>query len=189
MPSPQEILPDDGMRASPWRSVAAAPSTIFAAQLNERERQIILIVVGIAVNRVAENFGGVRGVAEMRVDVAEQREVGVVLAAFFGDLIRGVERLLVKTFAEIGVGEIEFHVVGIGIGFQRGLKMQDRVVVEAIAREQHADSGLRAVIAGAELVELFHGFARVGDFAEFQICFGEQVEILRLVRDAWRFRR
>jgi len=107
---------------------------IFASQLRERERQIVLIVVGIAMDRVAENFGGARRVAEMRVDVAEQREIGIVLAAFFGDLIRRIERLLIKTFAKIGVGEIEFCVVGFGIGFQRGLKMRDGVVVEAITR-------------------------------------------------------
>ena len=59
--------------------------------------------------------------------------------------------------------------------------MQERLVVEAIASEEHADSGLRAEIAAAELVELRDGLACVVDFAEFQICFGEQVEILRLV--------
>ena len=59
--------------------------------------------------------------------------------------------------------------------------MQDRVVIQAIAREKHADAGLRAVVAAAELIELFHGFARIGGVAEFQIRFGKQVKILRLV--------
>ena len=63
--------------------------------------------------------------------------------------LRGLERLLVLAFAEIGVGQIEFHIVGVGIGLQRGLEMLDGVVVQVIAREQNADSGLRAEVAAS----------------------------------------
>ena len=79
--------------------------------------------------------------------------------------MRDVDGLRELAFAEEGVGEIEFHVVGIGIGFCGGLEMFDRVVVEAIAREKDADAGLHAEIFGADLIELRDGAARVVDFS------------------------
>jgi len=116
------------------------------------------------------------------IDVAEEREIGVVFLAVGGDGLRSVEGRLILTFAEIGVGEIEFHVVRIGIGFCGGLKMSDGVVVLMIAGEQHADACLGAKIFAAELVKLCDGGAGVVEPSQFQIGFGQQVEILRLAR-------
>ena len=76
--------------------------------------------------------------------VGEECEVGVVFLAFGGNGLRGFERLLELAFAEKGVGEIELHVVGIGIGLCGGLEMGDGVVVKAITAEKNADAGLRA---------------------------------------------
>ena len=85
----------------------------------------------------------------MRVDVSEQSEESGVLLARGRNLQGSFERLGIKAFAEIGIGQIEFHVVGIGIGLQRRLEMQDGVVIQMIAGEQHADAGLGAVVARA----------------------------------------
>src|ERR1700738_1353253 len=87
-----------------------------------------------------------------------------------------------KAFAEIGVCQIKLHVVGIRIGAQSRLKMLDSLIVQAIAGEQYADPRLGAVIVAAELVKLSVGPASIFRFAKFQVGFGEQVEILRLVR-------
>ena len=87
--------------------------------------------------------------AKMRVDVSEQRQKGGVLLARCRYLLGGFERLGVKAFAEVGVGQVEFHIVGVGTGVQGRLKMLDGVVVQAEAGEQHAHSGLSAIVARA----------------------------------------
>ena len=60
--------------------------------------------------------------------------------------------------------------------------MADGVVVETIAREKDADASLHTEIIGADLIELRDGGARVFDFSQFQISFGEGVEILGTAR-------
>src|ERR1700692_1541156 len=60
--------------------------------------------------------------------------------------------------------------------------MLDGVVVETITRQQHAHSGLRPVVASAQLIELTDCLASFVGFSKFQISFREQIEILRLVR-------
>src|ERR1700689_4434136 len=59
--------------------------------------------------------------------------------------------------------------------------MLDSVVVQAITREEHADSGLRPVVAFTHLIQLRDSLSRAGGLAQLQICFGEQIKILRLV--------
>ncbi len=85
--------------------------------------------------------------------------------AFRGNGLRDVDGLRELAFAEEGVGEIEFDVVGIGIGFCGGLEMFDRVVVETIACEKDADASLHAEIFGADLIELGDGAAGVFHFS------------------------
>ena len=85
--------------------------------------------------------------------------------AFRGNGLRDVDGLRELAFAEEGVGEIEFDVVGIGIGFCGGLKMADGVVVETIAREKDADASLHTKIFGADLIELRDGATRVFHFS------------------------
>src|SRR5258708_26931536 len=60
--------------------------------------------------------------------------------------------------------------------------MNDGVVVLPIAGEEHADACLSAKIFAAELVKLCDGGAGVVELSQFQIGFGQQVEILRLAR-------
>jgi len=45
-----------------------------------------------------------------------------------GKLMRSVERRGILSLAEVPVGQIEFHVIGIGIRTQCTLKMLDRIV-------------------------------------------------------------
>ena len=51
-----------------------------------------------------------------------------------------------------------------------------------IAGQQHADSGLGAIVARADLVKLCDRLACFFELSQFQISFRQQVEILRLVR-------
>ena len=104
---------------------------------------------------------------EMRLDVSDQGEIRIVLLTFAGDLLSNFERLCVLTLSKIGVGEIELHVVGIWIRFQRGLKMLDGIVVQVVAREENADASLRAEIPAAQLIDLGHGFASIVHFSQF----------------------
>lgn len=90
---------------------------ISAAELDETERKIILIVVRVSPDGVPENLRGLGRIAEMGIDVTGQREVGIVFLAFGGNGLGGFDGLRELTFAEEGVGKIEFDVVGSGIGF------------------------------------------------------------------------
>ena len=62
------------------------------------------------------------------------------------------------------------------------MEVKDRVVVQAITRQEYADTRLHAEIFRAQLVELCDGFARIVGLAEFQIRFDKEIEILRTVR-------
>ena len=59
--------------------------------------------------------------------------------------------------------------------------MHDGIVVQTETGKQYAHSRLRAIIAGAELVELRDSIASFIGLAHFQIGFGEKIEILGLV--------
>ena len=96
-------------------------------------------------------------------------------------MLGGSERLGVEAFAKVSVSQIVFQVVGIGIGTQRRLEMHDGIVVQTETGKQYAHSRLRAIIAGAELVELRDSIASFIGLAHFQIGFGEKIEILGLV--------
>ena len=78
-----------------------------------------------------------------------------------GDLLGGFERQRIGALAEIRVGQIEFHVIGIGICGKGILKMQNCLVVQSITRQKHTHSGLRPVVASAQLIELHYCFSRV----------------------------
>src|SRR5206468_2091483 len=62
------------------------------------------------------------------------------------------------------------------------LEMLDGVVVQTETRQQYTDAGLGAVVARAELVKLRDDLSAFVGLAQFQISFGQQVEVLRLVR-------
>src|SRR5215470_11408135 len=117
----------------------------------------------------------------MRVDVTEQRKVGVILLAGGRDLLRCIESFAVLPFAKVSIRQIKLDVVGIGIGARGSLEMLNGIIVQAISCEKHAHTSLRAVIAGAELVELSNRPARVLGLADFEIGFGQQVQVGRLV--------
>lgn len=79
--------------------------------------------------------------------------------------MRDFDGLRELTFAEEGVGEIEFYVVGSGIGLCGGLEMAEGIVVETIAGEKNTNAGLHTEIFGADLIELRDGAARVFHFS------------------------
>ena len=79
----------------PFFNVSVRAIHIVLAKLHHGQRQVVLVVVGIAGDGAAKNFGGSRGVAQVRVDVSEQGEVCVVLLRGSGDLLRAGQRLLV----------------------------------------------------------------------------------------------
>ncbi len=51
----------------------------------------------------------------MRVDVAEQRQKCGVLLAGCRNLLGSFERLRIQALAEVSVGQVELHIVGIGL--------------------------------------------------------------------------
>ena len=139
---------------------------IASAKFDERERKVILVVVGVFGDGVLENFGSMRDVAEVGIDIAEKSEESGVFLAVGRNRLRGFEGLGVRDFAEKRVGKVEFYVVGIGIGVESGLEMLNGVVIETIAGEKNADAGLRAVVGRAEFIELGDGFASFVEIAE-----------------------
>ena len=116
------------------------------------------------------------------MDVTEQRQVSIVLLARRRNLLGSFKRLRIEAFAEIRISQIKFHVVGIRIGVQGRLEMLNGIVVQTVASQQYARAGLCPVVTGAELIKLRDCFSRVFEFAQFQIRFGQQIEILRLIR-------
>ena len=89
---------------------------------------------------------------------------------------------MVETGAEVSIGQIEFHVVRLGIGTQRALKMLDGVIVQTVTREQYANASLSAIVVGADLIELRDHLPGFVPFPEPQVSFGEQIKVLRLAR-------
>src|SRR5215469_136492 len=59
--------------------------------------------------------------------------------------------------------------------------MLDGMVIQAEARQEHADPGLRSIIVGAQLVELRDHLQGFIHFAKLKVRFGEKIKILRLV--------
>ena len=98
---------------------------IVFAKLDQSEREIVLVVVGILADGTAEDFGCFGGVTHVNLDVSQQREEGIVLLAGGGNRLGGIERLMVETGAEVSIGQIEFHVVRLGIG-RRSVLSQER---------------------------------------------------------------
>ena len=83
----------------------------------------------------------------MNLDIAQQRQESIILLAWCRNLsVQRFERFRVEPFAEVSIGQIEFHVVGIGIGAQCRLEMLDGVVVQTVTREQYADARLGAIV-------------------------------------------
>jgi hypothetical protein len=114
--------------------------------LNEGERKIVLVVIRISADRLPENLFSPGRVTKTRVDVPEQSQEGIILLARRRDLPRGFKRLGIKAFAEVSIGQIEFHVVGIGICVQRHLEMLDGVVVQTVPSEQYTRAGWGALV-------------------------------------------
>ena len=104
-------------------------------------------------------------------------------------LLGSFERLGVKALAEVSVGQVEFHIIGVRTGAQRILKMRDGVVVQAETGEQHADPGLSAIVARAYLVKLRDGLASLVELPQLQIRLSQQVQVLRTVRMLLNLRR
>ena len=180
-PWPHTSFPEPGIRARPFLQSLLGAVEIIVAKLDQSQREIVLVVVGIAADGVAKNFRrfGGRRLDALRYLRASERNASSCWPAA-ETVLRGTKRVGVLTLAEISVRQIEFHVVGVGICTQRGLKMLNGIVVQAITREQNADAGLGAIVIRADLIKLRDGLPGVRRFAELQVSFGEQVQILRL---------
>ena len=179
---PPKYLPRTG---NPGQSLLQCPfrsANVILAELRQSQRKIVLIVVRIPRYGASENFRRSRVVTQMRVNVTKQRQEGIILLTFLGDLPGRFQRLRIRALAEICVDEIEFHIVRIGIGLLRRLKVLNRVIVQTIARQEHADAGLRSKVAGAQLIQLPNCPERVVAPSQLKVSLRQQVEILRLIR-------
>src|SRR5271155_4147263 len=54
---------------------------VMLPQLQQREREIVLIVVWITGDGIAVNLFSAGGVTQVRVDISQQSQVGIVFAA------------------------------------------------------------------------------------------------------------
>ena len=160
----------DSRQAFP-QSLFGAADIIFA-EFHESQREAILVVVRISANGFLEDFFGAGRFAEMRVDVADQRQVSIILLARRRNLLGGFKRLRIEAFAEISVGQIKFHVIRIRIGTQGRLEMLDGVVIQTVSSKQNTHPGLRAVVARADLVKPRNCFSRIFEFGQLQISLG-----------------
>src|SRR5580700_1671689 len=84
------------------------------------------------------------------------------------------------TLTKICVGEIELHIIGIGVSLQRHLKMLDRLVVQTISRQENTDACLCAIVIRADLIELSERIPREFKLPKLQIRFRQEVQIFRL---------
>jgi len=60
--------------------------------------------------------------------------------------------------------------------------MLNGVAVQTVAGQQYAHSGLCTVVARADLIKLHNCSSSIFEFSQFQISFGQQIEVLWLVR-------
>ena len=102
---------------------------IVFAKLDQCEREVVLVVVGIPIDSIAKDFERFGRVSKVRVDISKKSEMGIVLLSLGRDFLSNFQRFVVTAFAKVGIGEIEFHIVGVGIRVQRRLEMLDRVQV------------------------------------------------------------
>src|SRR6476661_9294265 len=118
----------------------------------------------------------------MSVNVSEQGQESRVLLTRSRNVLGRLECLGIGAFAEIGIGQVEFYVIGVRAGAQGRLEMLDGVVVQMEAGEQHTYSSLSAIVARTELVKLRDRTPGFLDLSQFQICLRQQVKVLRAVR-------
>ena len=71
--------------SGPWNALAAfrqsflCPARIVGTELKQGETEIVLVVVRIAGDGVTINFRRMGGITDMRVDIAKQSKVGIIL--------------------------------------------------------------------------------------------------------------
>ena len=76
--TPQDFSGTGNPRQPLAQRFFGAGDVIFA-ELDESEREVILVVVRIALNGFTENFLSAGRVAQMRMDISEQRQESVIL--------------------------------------------------------------------------------------------------------------
>src|SRR6202034_420573 len=155
---------------------------IMVTKLDQSQRQVVLVVVRISAYGVAKNLDGLAGVARMGLDVSQQSEKSVVGLPGRGNLLGSLERLRIMSFAEICIGEVELHVIGIRICLESCLEVLNRIVVPTISRKQTPNPGLRAIVVRTHLIKLCDGRPRNVDLSKLQISLGQEIQILRLPR-------
>ena len=144
--APEDLSGTGNSRQTFPQGLFGATDIIFA-EFDQSQRKIILVIVRIALDGLAENFLSAGRVAEMSMDIAQQRQVSIVLLACGRNLLGSFERLRIEAFAKIRISQIKSHVVGNRIRAQGRLEMLNSVVVQTVAGQQYAHSSLCAVIA------------------------------------------
>ena len=145
------------------------------AQLQQRQREIVLIVVRIAADGIAVNLFSVRRIIKVRVDISQQSQVGIVCAALLRNLLRSIESLRIKALAEISIRKIELDIVGIWIYLCSSLEVLDGIVVQMVASKLYPRSGQDPLVVCASLIELRDRAFRLLHFSRFQISLSQQV--------------
>src|SRR5207302_1983362 len=127
-----------------------------------------------------KNADGLSGAAEMRIHVAEQREVSVVILSRRGDVSEHLEGASVITELKIRRRQIVSGIVRAGIGPQSCLEVLDRLRIHPVARQQDARAQHGSSIAAAQLVKLVNHLARLVRLAELEMRLGQQVKVARI---------
>src|ERR1700722_14388288 len=84
---------------------------VMLPQLQQREQQIVLVVVWIAGDGITVDFFNPGAVTQVCVDMSQRRQIGILFAALLGTLPGRIECLRVLTFSEVSIGEVEYFFV------------------------------------------------------------------------------
>src|SRR5258708_36827097 len=126
---------------------------MVSTQLSERQRKVILIIVGTIEDRLAENLCSLCRTTQASVNVSEQGEISIILASLRRDLLQGFQRLDILMILKLGIGEVVSRFIR-GGGCRHGiLKMGNRSGVEAGLGGQHAFSRQSAENGTTERLE------------------------------------
>src|SRR5258706_13699321 len=79
---------------------------MVSTQLSERQRKVILIIVGTIEDRLAENLCSLCRTTQASVNVSEQGEISIILASLRRDLLQGFQRLDILMILKLGIGEV-----------------------------------------------------------------------------------
>ena len=173
-------FPDPGIRARPFCRRLLRAVEIFAPKLNQRQRQIVLVVVRIARDRRAKNVYRLRRVAKMRLNIPEQRKIRIVLLARGRNCLRRRERIL-RIFLSGNTrlpGRISRHRnPDSRAAHSENAGSRRRTYESALAARQFRSA---CDSRSAYSIELLDRFPSIGRVAQLQVSFRQQIQVLRL---------